>query len=393
MGMVQYHGICVMAAYAWWHRASGSHARRKNYETRVKTLKPSQNDFMMFFDVHKEDPTRRSHFFLLNASRYDISMNITTTNSSKFHKCHHPDEYVDAAILIYPEPREKQLDLLPSPKDVLRFLHHLKTMCEQQPPQQAMPSSKALMQTNILNLSDYHLPDEYCDASTLFTYDENKHGEELPSSRDIVSSFLSWLHHSTHDDNDTSSATLDTSVMQNVDISSCHLPEDYIDSSVVCESPLVVEKTTSSTTGDLFDSIAFFLTRGNEKREKDTSLARCESPNNISMAECDLPDEFVDAVISCNDSVSDPTPLDRLNDKIRQVLSPISKQSSSTIIKANDDTTRDTNQKVGGVGWEKTKSEMSVGSLDSTVPKASSPRGTLVLRKRTQSTPKVGQAP
>ena len=308
-------------------------------------------------------------------------MNIltsSTNSSSNFHECHHPDEYVDAAILIYPEPREKQLDLLPSPREVFRYLHHLKTMCEQQP-QQVIPSSKALMQTNIINLSEYHLPDEYCDASALLTYDENDHGEELPSSRDILGSFLSWLHY-THDNKDTPG---DTSVISNVDISNSHLPEDYIDSTAVWDSPpTLVAENTASSTGDLFDSIASFLTRGHEEREKDTSPSHLESPNSISMKECDLPDEFVDAVISCNDSVSDPTPLDRLNDKIRQVLSPSSKQASDASI----DTTKGESKQAGGVVWEKKKSEMSVGSIDSTVPKASGSRGKALLRKRMLST-------
>jgi hypothetical protein len=309
------------------------------------------------------------------------TLTSSTNSSSNFYECHHPDEYVDASILIYPEPREKQLDLLPSPKEVLRFLHHLKTMCEQQP-QQVMPTSKALMQTNIINLSDYHLPDEYCDASALFPYEEND-GEELPSSRDLLSSFLSWLHY-THDNNDTPSATLDTSTVANIDMSNCHLPDDYIDSTVICDPPpTLVAENTASSTGDLFDSIASFLTGGSAEPEKDSTPTRRESSNNISMTECDLPDEFVDAVISCNDSIPDPTPLDRLNDKIRQVLSPIRKQSSTSSIQDNNDKMKESNR---GVAWEKTKSEMSVGSIDSTVPKASGSRERELLRKRKPST-------
>jgi hypothetical protein len=172
--------------------------------------------------------------------------------------------------------------------------------------------------------------------------------------------------------------------MANIDMSNCHLPDDYIDSTVICDPPpTLVAENTASSTGDLFDSIASFLTGGSAEPEKDSTPTRRESSNNISMTECDLPDEFVDAVISCNDSIPDPTPLDRLNDKIRQVLSPIRKQSSTSSIQDNNDKMKESNR---GVAWEKTKSEMSVGSIDSTVPKASGSRERELLRKRKPST-------
>lgn len=331
--------------------------------------------------------------------------------SSSFHDCHHPDEYVDAAIFIYPEPRENQLEL-PSPSDALRFalvpLRHLRIMGGDN--QVAVVPSKALLETNIINLNDYHLPDEYCDAAALFSYDHKNDGDdEAPAPHDIFSSFLSWLRY-THNDNDTPSQSLEPSLTSDMNISNCHLPEDYIDSTVVCDSsPTIVANddvtSSSSSTGDLFDSIAAFLTRvneGSDDTDEEESVCDESSNNNISMDDCDLPDEFVDAVISCNNTKSEPaepTPLDRLNEKIRQVLSP-SKQTFNSSIQTDDDKTqKDTSSLDNGtfndvspqrrVVWEKTKSEVSIGSLDSKVPKASSPRVRVLLRKRTPSKTKV----
>lgn len=327
----------------------------------------------------------------------------SSTTTSNFHDCHHPDEYVDAAIFIYPESRESYLDL-PSPKDILRFaLVPLKRLRMGEEQVTVVPS-KALLETNIINLTQYHLPDEYCDAAALFTC-ENDDGDEQtgpPSSYDIVSSFLSWLRYTTQNNNAySSSPSLGTTLTSDMNLSNCHLPPDYIDSTVVCDSSSMdANDSTTSLKGDLFDSLASFLSRGNGESSKEESACD-ESPNNISMEDCDLPDEFVDAVIFCNDS--DPvsaTPLDHLNEKILQVLSSSSKQISNSIIQTNDKERKNKTSYLDDVFgnevppqrrvvWEKSKSNVSIGSLDAAVPKASSPRVKVLLRKRTPSKTRV----
>jgi len=319
-----------------------------------------------------------------------------TSSNSAFHDRHYPDEYVDSAISFEPETSEPRD--LPSANDILRYIIPLRRFRKDND-----AKDEAQVFTSDLNLSDYHFPDEYCDAA-LFSYDaQDSRGAALPS-QDIVGSLLSlaWLRHS-HETTE-SPQEMDSSSLSDFDSSNCDLPDGYIDSTLTYTSPARDNDATSSAGNVLLDSIASFI-RGSESdgegNDETVGEAR-ESPSNVSMDSCHLPDDYVDAVISydgdssqrdevapVDNDTSYSISLDRLNDKIHTVLSfDPSKSDVSGSVKVP--MIKTPHKRRNHVVWEKNKSLHSVDSLDSQVPKANDSRAGSLLRKRTPSKTKVG---
>lgn len=329
-----------------------------------------------------------------------------TSSSIRINEYHYPDEFVDSAIL-FDEPETGEDHNLPSAKDILSYIVPLRRFRKE-----VETKGESFKTIDEVNLSDYHLPDEYCDPAVVFSYDDktSESNDEalLHSSQDIVRSLFSldWLR--SNDDTTVSAPALDTSSSSDMDSSNCHLPEDYIDPTLTYKSPPRSSDTSSSTGDLLLDSIAAFMKSGDEDdKEKDedgdsngevSDGDSSESTRGLSFNECDLPDECVlPEMFSSATESSHTMSLDRLNDKIRKVLSfdrPANKlETSEKIVKGSITikvTTGNGLSRERCVAWEKSKSQTSIDLLDSQVPRATASRERLLLRKRTPSKSKVG---
>ena len=241
-----------------------------------------------------------------------------------------------------------------------------------------------------VNLSDYHLPDEYCDPA-MFSYHPRENSDGDVSSQAFVGSLFhfGWRN----------PATLTTTPEARLSTSHCHLPDDYIDVTITYDPSDFDGDNGSSSPGDLFGSIAALFGGGDDKveekeAEKENNGKRFDSLQIVNLKEYDLPDEYVDAVISCDAtssqgdkeepdySGSQSSSLDRLNDKIRNILFNPSTTESLPCGKRSSFKKESFVQisKERHVVWE---NRSSVASLDSSVPRPNLSRAGSSLRKRT----------
>lgn len=211
-----------------------------------------------------------------------------TSSNIVIKEYHYPDEYVDTTMTAGGETGEDDL----SAKDVLRYLVPFRRNRTDQ------DISGDIKYGQDINLSDYHLPDEYWDGFALNDNDMSANVQAL-STRVIP---FAWFRNAMEE---TSAPPPDMEISSNnMNLSDCHLSEDYIDSTHGAYNE-------SSSEDRIIDSIRSFL--GFEESE-------IERSNSLTLRERDLLDECIYPVMFA--SKKQVLSLDRLNEKIRKILSP-----------------------------------------------------------------------
>jgi hypothetical protein len=237
--------------------------------------------------------------------------------------------------------------------------------------------SEALRSGNAINMSSYHMPDGYCDPTAPASFDDTGHFDALPS-RLIIDSLLSfeWLHDiipgsPSHD--------LETALSRNneFDSSNCHLPEEFIDSTLLYTYSAHNNEIRPSSGNMFLDDLSSFMSGdesddggGNDGNDYRETTERSDS----SFNDCDVLYEYVHPIMSSsNNSESRPyiMALDRLSEKIRGILFDLL-----------DSQEKEEEQRRVSLEDSK-KGPKSFDALESPVPDASNPRAQAQLRKRT----------
>jgi hypothetical protein len=240
-----------------------------------------------------------------------------------------PDEHVDYAISFDAETSENQELLDVNVQDIRT---HFKE-----------DSTENSHDTNDLN--DSHLLDE--DASVLWYYDDDSdttESEGPQSAKDLLGYIvpIRWIR---CNDNSTKQLPEKRSVMRDMALSECHLPDEYVDAIFSYDSS---RNEVSSPIGDLIGSvITSFWLGSNDSTTKEHRPVM----NEICLNDCHLPDDYVDVVLSsfsatnpserrsatnfkfhCKERTSaEPSPsFDRSMERLVRVISTDSKANESS---------------------------------------------------------------
>jgi hypothetical protein len=169
-----------------------------------------------------------------------------------------------------------------------------------------------MLATRDIILINCHLPDEYIDSAISFDAGTSEN-QEFPSAKDILTSLLSlsWLRNTKKDTKEDSHVIM-------TDLSDCHLPDEYIDVPVLCSYYDDDSDTCESEELPSAKDLLSFIVPSHWFRSNDDT--KCQYSENLSgtsdmtLNECHLPDEYVDAMVSYDSSRSEENtpPKDRI---------------------------------------------------------------------------------
>jgi hypothetical protein len=145
-----------------------------------------------------------------------------------------------------------------------------------------------------ISLNDCHLPDEYIDSAIWFAT-ETRENRELPSSKEILTSIFPfhWL-------GSNKEATEEDFHAIN-DLNECHLPEEYVDASVLCYYNDDDDTSESERPPSAKDILRYVVPFRWLRCNDDSTKKLPEEPSatsGMTLNECHFPDEYVDAIVS-----------------------------------------------------------------------------------------------